>query len=116
MKILVRATNWVGDAVMAIPALAAIREARPGAEIALLARPWVADLYRGQGYADRIHRLRKSRAASRRLGRERLAAELRRENFDAAMLFQNAFDAAWLAWRAGIPNASATRATRAVGC
>ena len=28
MKILVRATNWVGDAVMAIPALAAIREAR----------------------------------------------------------------------------------------
>ena len=54
MKILVRATNWVGDAVMSIPALRAIRARWPNAEIAILARPWVADLYRGQGYADRI--------------------------------------------------------------
>jgi heptosyltransferase-2 len=37
------------------------------------------------------------------LGRERLAGELRKEKFDAAVLLQNAFDAAWLAWRAGIP-------------
>jgi heptosyltransferase-2 len=37
------------------------------------------------------------------LGRERLIAELRRERFDQAVLFQNAFEAAWLAWRAGIP-------------
>ncbi|MBZ5529454.1 MAG: lipopolysaccharide heptosyltransferase II, partial [Acidobacteriia bacterium] len=36
-------------------------------------------------------------------GRERLARELRTERFDLAILFQNAFDAAWLAWRAGIP-------------
>ena len=36
-------------------------------------------------------------------GIERLAAELRRERFDVAVLFQNAFQAAWIAWRAGIP-------------
>jgi heptosyltransferase-2 len=103
MKILVRATNWVGDAVMAIPALAAIREAHPGDEIALLARPWVADLYGEQGYADRILTY-ENRGRHRGVwGRERLAAELRSERFDVAMLFQNAFDAAWLAWRAGIP-------------
>jgi heptosyltransferase-2 len=36
-------------------------------------------------------------------GRERLTAELRREQFDAALLLQNAFDAAWLAWRAKVP-------------
>lgn len=103
MKILVRATNWVGDAVMAIPALAAIREARPGDEITLLARPSVADLYREQGYADRIL-VYENRGRHRGVwGRERLAAELRSERFDVAMLFQNAFDAAWLAWRAGIP-------------
>ena len=36
-------------------------------------------------------------------GRERLAAELRAQKFDVALLLQNAFDAAWLAWRASIP-------------
>jgi heptosyltransferase-2 len=36
-------------------------------------------------------------------GRERLAQELRAQKFDVALLLQNAFDAAWLAWRAGIP-------------
>src|SRR5205807_3213681 len=54
MKILVRATNWVGDAVMSIPAIAALRSRWPQAEIAILGRPWVVELYRGQGYADRL--------------------------------------------------------------
>jgi len=103
MKILIRATNWVGDAVMCIPALRMIRDLRPKAEIAILARPWVADLYRGQGYADRIV-VYDNRGKHRGFwGRERLAAELRREKFDAALLFQNAFEAAWLAWRARVP-------------
>lgn len=103
MKILVRATNWLGDAVMAIPALEAIRSHEPGAEIVVLARPWVADLYRGQGHADRIVVYDNSGRHHGFLGRERLAAELRREKFDVAVLFQNALDAAWLVWRAGIP-------------
>jgi len=101
MKILIRATNWVGDAVMCIPALRAIRDLRPKAEIAILARPWVADLYRGQGYADRIVVYENTGKHRGFWGRERLAAELRRERFDTALLFQNAFEAAWLAWRAG---------------
>ena len=103
MKILVRATNWVGDAIMAIPALEAIRARWDGAEIVVLARSWVADLYRGQGYADRgiVFDYRGRHRGI--LGRERLAAELRSEKFDAALLLQHAFEAAWLAWRAGIP-------------
>ena len=44
-KILVRATNWVGDAVMSLPALRALHETFPDGEIAILAKPWVADLY-----------------------------------------------------------------------
>ena len=44
-RILVRATNWVGDAVMCIPTLAEIRRRYPDARITLLARPWVAGLY-----------------------------------------------------------------------
>lgn len=103
MKILVRTTNWVGDAAMSIPALRAIRSRWPDAEIVLLARPWVADLYRGQGYADRILVYENKGKHKGFWGRERLARALRREKFDVAMLFQNAFDAAWIAWRARIP-------------
>jgi heptosyltransferase-2 len=103
MKILVRANNWVGDAVMAIPALEAIRVRWPDAEVVALARSWVADLYRGQGYVDRLMVYERDGQHRGFWGRERLAAEIRREKFDVAMLFQNAFDAAWLAWRAGVP-------------
>jgi heptosyltransferase-2 len=103
MKILVRTTNWVGDAVMSIPALQAIRSRWPDGEIVLLARPWVADLYRDQGYADRILVYENNARHKGFWGRERLARALRREKFDLAVLFQNAFDAAWIAWRARIP-------------
>ena len=103
MKILVRAPNWVGDAVMAIPALEAIRQTHPQDEICLLARPAVADLFAGQPFADRTIRYDFRGAHRGWIGRENLAAQLRAEKFDAAALLQNAFDAAWLAWRAGIP-------------
>ncbi|MGA2329683.1 MAG: hypothetical protein ABSH05_25810 [Bryobacteraceae bacterium] len=43
-KILVRAANSVGDAVLSLPALRAIQDANPQARIAVLARPWVAGL------------------------------------------------------------------------
>src|SRR5260370_26684507 len=102
MKILVRATNWVGDAVMSIPALRAIRSRWPGAEIVILARPWVADLYRGQGYADRILAYENKGKHRGFWGRERLARALRQANFDLAVLFQNAFDPAWIALAARI--------------
>lgn len=88
---------------MSIPALQAIRNRRPNAEIVILARPWVADLYRDQGYADRILVYENKEAHKGFWGRERLIRTLRREQFDVAMLFQNAFDAAWITWRAGIP-------------
>lgn len=103
MKILVRATNWVGDAVMSIPALRAIRGRWPNAEIVILARPWVAELYRDQGYTDRILTYENKGLHHGFMGRERLARALRREKFDVAVLFQNAFDAAWITWRAQIP-------------
>ena len=45
-RILVRATNWVGDVVMAMPPVEHIRHASPAAHLAVLARPWVAGLYR----------------------------------------------------------------------
>lgn len=103
MKILVRATNWVGDAVMSLPALEALRARYPDAQISILARPWVAELYSGQPCVDAIIVYDSRGVHSGLIGRERLAREMREGGFDLAVLFQNAFDAAWIAWRAGIP-------------
>src|SRR5450755_1637036 len=103
MKILIRATNWVGDAIMAIPALRAIREHFPGAHLVILARPYVADIYRFQEVANELISYDWKGSHAGLAGRERLATELRVHGFDIALLLQNAFDAAWLTWRAGIP-------------
>jgi heptosyltransferase-2 len=103
MKILIRATNWVGDAIMALPALRAVRTRFPDAEISVLARPYVADIYRDQQVCDQLIEYDAQGIHAGISGRERLFAELRARKFDVALLLQNAFDAAWLAWRAGIP-------------
>ncbi|HMI51102.1 MAG TPA: lipopolysaccharide heptosyltransferase II [Candidatus Saccharimonadales bacterium] len=103
MKLLIRATNWVGDAIMALPALRAVRQHFSNAEISILARAYVADLYRGEGIADHLIAYEHTGIHAGLRGRERLAGELRAQKFSCALLLQNAFDAAWLAWRAGIP-------------
>jgi heptosyltransferase-2 len=102
VKILIRATNWVGDAIMALPAIRAIRN-RSDTEVSILARSYVADIYRDQNLADQLIVYDHRGSHSGLAGRERLASELRAQKFDVAILLQNAFDAAWLAWRAGIP-------------
>ncbi len=103
MKILVRTPNWVGDALMAIPTLEAIRETHPSDEICVLARPAVAELFAGQPFADRVLTYDFRGRHRGWWGREKLIAELRNEKFGIAVLLQNAFDAAWLAWRSGVP-------------
>jgi len=103
VKILIRATNWIGDAIMALPALRAVRARFPDAKIAILARPYAVDIYRGQKICDELLAYDPKGVHEGMGGRERLARELRAQNFDVALLLQNAFDAAWLAWRARIP-------------
>ncbi len=95
-----RATNWVGDAVMSLPAIRALRGAFPKARITVAARPWVADLYAREEAIDSVIPYPKP---SRLRDRFAFAAKLKEEHFDAAVLLQNAFDAALLAWLARIP-------------
>jgi heptosyltransferase-2 len=101
-RILVRSVNWVGDAVLTLPALDALDRRFPEAEIAVLARPWVADLFRDQPAVDRVIAYERAEAGTC-LGPWRLARRLRAQGFDLALLFPNAFEAAWVAWLAGIP-------------
>ena len=102
-KILIRATNWVGDAVMSLPAIRAVRARFPEAQVVVLARPWVADLYARETAINRV--IPYSAASGFRDVPAKLGAarSLRAEKFDCAILFQNAFEAAAVAWLAGIP-------------
>src|SRR5271156_4419329 len=98
-RVMVRATNWLGDAVMSLPAIRAIRGIFPRAHLAVVAKPWVADLYAREKSIDRVIPY-----TAKSFGEKRaFAAQLRRERFDGAILLQNAFDAALMAWMAGIP-------------
>ncbi len=94
-KILIRATNWLGDAVMSLPAVRAVRRAFPGAHLTMLARPAVAGLYARESAIDGV--------MVYAAGRRQTAAALRGEGFDCAILLPNSFDAALLAWMARIP-------------
>ncbi len=81
---------------MSLPALRAIRERFPNARVAILAKSSVADLYIRESLADEI--ILYNSKSSWAMGRE-----LRSRQFDCAILLQNAFEAAWIAWLAKIP-------------
>lgn len=101
-RILIRATNWLGDCVMSMAAVKQVRSALPRAHLAVLARAEVADLYR-QPWIDEVILWTATRDWKDLRSRWRMAAELRPRGFDAAILLQNAFDAALVAWLARIP-------------
>ena len=101
-RILVRATNWVGDAVMCVPALAALRARYPRSHIAVLARPWVAGLY-GKELIDELIPYTAAKGFTDLAAKRELARRLREANFDVAILLQNAFEAAAVVRLAQIP-------------
>jgi len=45
MNIMIRATNWVGDAILALPTIRAVRQKFPDARISIVARPYVTEIY-----------------------------------------------------------------------
>ncbi len=102
MKILVRAANWIGDAVMSLPALRALRERFSDAGITVLARPWVAALYENESAIDQVLPLAAAAGARDWAAKWRLARRLRRECFDLAVLFPNSFESAALVRLAGV--------------
>jgi len=100
-KILIRGTNWIGDAIMTIPAMNSIRATYPGAHIAVLVKPWVADIYRLFSAADEV--IPYEQKYDNAPGVLRLAQLLKKRKFAAAILLQNAIEAAIMSWAARIP-------------
>jgi heptosyltransferase-2 len=97
-RVIVFAPNWLGDAVMALPAIDDVRRHAPGASISVAARPSIAPLFalvpgirdvvvvdrQGAGWRDGVRQLREGA-------------------FGAALLLPNSLQSAVTAWRAGIP-------------
>jgi heptosyltransferase II len=100
-NILVVQPSWVGDAVMATPALRALRERFPSARISYLLRRYVKPIYEGMPWADRL--LTYQPKGDKRSGTFRLGARLRTGKFDLAVLLTNSFKTALLCKLAKIP-------------
>ena len=103
MRTLVRATNWVGDVVMSLPAVRALRAADPKGNLAVLARPWVADLYRLLAEIDEVLVDTSKDPDADLKAKERLAREIRGKSFDRAVVLPTSFETAWTLARAGVP-------------
>lgn len=101
-KLLIRSTNWIGDAVMTTPAVRTIRKNFPTAEISILAYPWVADVFRASPDVDRVIPYEKDRKHPVRNIRE-ISRKVAAEGFSMAILLQHAFEAAMIAWLSRIP-------------
>ena len=102
-RLLIRSTNWIGDAIMTTPAVRAIRRNFPEAHISMLAKPWVAPVFAHSPHVDEIVIYDSGGRHTGTLGPLRLARDLRGRRFDAAILLQNAIEAAIIAFLAGIP-------------
>ena len=101
-RLVILAPNWLGDAVMAMPAIADIRRAAPDAEIAVAARPSVAPMFRLVPAINEVVVL-EHRASVRRVSTWRgLGAELADRKFDTALLLPNSVHAALVATGARI--------------
>ena len=94
-RLVIRAPNWLGDAVMALPALAAVREAFQDAWLAIAAIHSVAPIF-DEGTAARPQQIIV-------IDKDRETAQLREGAFDASLLLTNSFRTAWAAKRSGIP-------------
>ena len=102
-RILIRSANWVGDAIMTTPAIKIIRHDFPNARISLLAKPWVIPVFENNPHVDQVIPYEADGRHKNATGLLRLARDLKRQRFDLAILFQNAFEAALIAWLAHIP-------------
>ena len=93
---MIRSTNWLGDAVMSIPAVRAIKRGRPDAHVTILTPAKLADLWRHVAEVDEVICIERDDSVFS------VAKKIRR-NFDAAILFPNSLRSALEAWLARIP-------------
>jgi heptosyltransferase II len=101
-RLVIRAPNPLGDAIMALPAMAAVRGAMSGRHLVVAAPPSVAPLFEEVTAVapDQVVVVEKAREA----------AQLRELRADAVLLFTNSFRTAWVSRQAAVPRRLGYRA------
>ncbi|HSQ01189.1 MAG TPA: lipopolysaccharide heptosyltransferase II [Candidatus Dormibacteraeota bacterium] len=102
-RILVKEVNWLGDLVMTMPALRALRRAFPHAALTVLVKRELASFFDGTRWVDEVMGYRVRRSLAGLVDRRRVVADIRRNRFDLAILFPRSFEAALWARMAGVP-------------
>jgi heptosyltransferase-2 len=102
-RILVVAPNWIGDALMAQPLLARLREKRPGAKLDMLAPDWVAPVARRMPEVDEVIAVPFRHRALQLGSRWRLGRTLKSRRYSEAIVLPNSWKAALVPFFADIP-------------
>ncbi len=97
-RLLVVMPNWVGDAVMATPALRVLRELLPACFIGALMRPGIDEVMAGSRFFDETHVARSVGV----MGPKRVAAKIRPRRYEHALLFTGSFSTALITRVAGV--------------
>ena len=114
-RLVILAPNWLGDAMMALPAIADVRRAAAGARIAIAARPSVAPLFALVPEVDETIVLERRASIGDVASWRGIGAELANQRFEAALLLPNSIHSALIAKRAGIPERWGYRAPLRAG-
>jgi heptosyltransferase II len=101
VKILVRGTNWIGDAVMSVPALRELRRIFPDAHITLHTADWADGLFGDAQFLDELVTFKRSKWRIKDVYDN--WQFLQDDSFDLAILFPNSFESALTAFLTRIP-------------
>ncbi len=99
-KILVRTPNWLGDAVMALPAIAALEKAFPKASLTLFAHSRVAGIYGLEKRREEVTVYNPQGIHRGITGTSKLVKDLRQRHYDLAVIFPHSFSSAWMSFLA----------------
>ncbi|MGD9762754.1 MAG: lipopolysaccharide heptosyltransferase II [Candidatus Binatia bacterium] len=102
-RVLVKEVNWLGDLVMSLPALRAIRRAFPAAHLAVLVKQELASFFDGAYWLDEVLTYRVGRSLRGIADRARVVAAIRAGRFDLAIVFPRSFESAFWTALGGVP-------------
>jgi heptosyltransferase-2 len=103
-RIAVRMPNWLGDAVMATPALTALHSSFSQASITILARQNLKELFETCPFVEEVVPLPKVSGTAKLTQILETAGRLGKKKIDLAVCFPHSFSSALMFWLAGIPH------------
>lgn len=100
MKLIIRAPNWVGDAIMAMPAVDVVREMTGADHVDVMARPGTAPLFANHPDVGRVVVIEDK--SSRLRGPQRAAGKIKDDRYDVGIVFPPSFSSALIFKLAGV--------------